>query len=71
MTPMALSKKYPDRFMVGTDTWVIGNGGVNDRLDSFPQVVSDIRTWLKLLPPDLGEAIAHGNAERSFAQLPR
>lgn len=64
-------KKYPDRFMVGTDTWLIGTGGVNDRLDSFSQVVNDIRTWLKLLPADLGEAIAHGNADRFFAQLPR
>jgi hypothetical protein len=64
-------KKYPDRFMVGTDTWLIGIGGVDDRLDSYPQVVSDIRFWLKLLPPDLGEAIAHGNAERFFAKLPR
>lgn len=64
-------KKYPDRFMVGTDTWLIGTGGVNDRLDSFPQVVNDIRAWLRLLPADLGEAIAHGNAERFFAQLPK
>jgi hypothetical protein len=64
-------RKYPDRFMVGTDTWLIGTGGVNDRLDSYAQVVSDIRAWLKLLPADLGEAIAHGNADRFFAQLSR
>jgi hypothetical protein len=63
--------KYPGRFMVGTDTWVVGMGGVNDRLDSFSEVVKAIRVWLQLLPPELGEAIAHGNAERFFAQLPR
>jgi len=63
--------KYPDRFMVGTDTWLIGTGGVNDRLDSYSQVVSDIRVWLKLLPPDLGEALAHRNAEGFFAKLAR
>lgn len=72
----ALFAKYPDRFMVGTDTWFAGGGGrniggVNDRLDGFSEVVKGIRAWLRLLPPDLGEAIAHGNAERFFAQLPR
>jgi hypothetical protein len=72
----AVFMKYPDRFMVGTDTWMAGfgganMGGVNDRLDGFSEVVKGIRAWLRLLPPDLGEAIAHGNAERFFAQLPR
>jgi len=46
-------------------------GGVNYRLDGFSEVVKGIRGRLRLLPPELGEAIAHGNAERSFAQLPR
>ena len=68
--------KYPDRFMVGTDTWLAGGGGrnmggVNDRFDGFSEVVKTIRGWLRLLPTDLGEAIAHGNAERFLAQLPR
>lgn len=72
----AVFTKYPGRFMVGTDTWVIGfgganMGGVNDRLDGFSEVVKGIRAWMRLLPPDLGEAIAHGNAERFFAQLPK
>jgi hypothetical protein len=63
--------KHPDRFMVGTDTWLIGRVGVNDRLDRFSEVVKGIRSWLRLLPSDVGEAIAHGNAERFVAQLPR
>jgi hypothetical protein len=63
--------KHRARFMVGTDTWLIGRVGVNDRLDGFSEVVKDIRRWLRLLPPDVGEAIAHGNAEAFLAQLPR
>lgn len=63
--------KHSDRFMVGTDTWLIGRVGVNDRLDGYSEIVKGIRAWLRLLPSDVGEAIAHGNAERFLAQLPR
>jgi hypothetical protein len=67
----AVLVKYHDRFMVGTDTWLVGRVGVNARWDAFGEIVKGIRAWLRLLPPDVGEAIAHGNAERFFAQLPR
>jgi hypothetical protein len=63
--------KHRDRLMVGTDTWVLGRVGLNDRLDGFAELIKSIRAWLRLLPPEVGEAIAHGNAERFLAQLPR
>lgn len=53
----ALFERFPDRFMVGTDTYT-------------PERWSDVgghadwaRAWLARLPPDLALRIAHGNAE--------
>ena len=64
--------KYGDRFMVGTDTWTVGGTYTgNERWDAYAQIVGGIRTWLTQLPPDVAEAIAHGNAERFLAELPR
>jgi len=68
----AVLVKYGDRFMVGTDTWTVGGTYTgNERWDAYAQIVSGIRTWLTQLPPDVADAIAHGNAERFLAQLPR
>ena len=56
--------RYPDRFLVGTDTWTPSR---------WEEVVSGhqrTRAWLAQLPPDVASRIASGNAERMFA-VPR
>ena len=68
----ALFAKYPDKFMVGTDTWTVGGTYTgNERWDAYPDLVRGIRTWLAQLPTELAANIAHRNAERFLAQLPR
>lgn len=52
--------KYPDRFMVGTDTWV------TSRWDDLVPGMQSIRGWLNQLPRDVAERIAYRNAERLF-----
>jgi hypothetical protein len=54
----ALFQRYPDRFMIGTDTWI------PSQWTRLPGLMADVRTWLRQLPPDLATAIAYGNAER-------
>jgi hypothetical protein len=68
----ALLLKYSDRFMVGTDTWTVGGSYTgNERWDGYADIVNRIRSWLMQLPEETRIAIAHGNAERFLAQLPR
>jgi hypothetical protein len=68
----ALLLKYSDRFMVGTDTWTVGGSYTgNERWDAYSDIVKGIRGWLMQLPEEARIAIAHGNAERLLAQLPR
>jgi predicted TIM-barrel fold metal-dependent hydrolase len=55
--------RHPDRFMVGTDTWV------NSQWDRFAAIQADVRAWLRHLPPDVAEQIAYRNALR-FLGLP-
>jgi predicted TIM-barrel fold metal-dependent hydrolase len=52
--------KYPDRFMVGTDTWV------TSRWDDLVSGMQSVRSWLDQLPRDVAERIAYRNAERLF-----
>jgi hypothetical protein len=56
----ALFGRYPDRFMIGTDTWV------PSRWPQLPRLMADVRTWLRQLPRDLADRIASGNAEALF-----
>ena len=56
----ALFLRHPDRFMVGTDTWV------PSRWEVLPGYLADVRAWLRELPPDVAERIAFGNAARLF-----
>src|SRR2546425_11232582 len=68
----ALFVKYGDRFTGGTDTGPVGGAHTGDeRWGGYTQLVAGIRAWLGQLPADVAEAIAHGNAERFLAQLPR
>ncbi len=57
----ALFQRYPDRFMIGTDTWV------PSQWTRLPTLMADVRTWLRQLPPDVATAIAYTNAERLLA----
>jgi hypothetical protein len=52
--------KHPDRFMVGTDTWI------TSRWDELVSGMQSIRSWLDQLPRDVAEFIAYRNAERLF-----
>src|SRR3990167_1951817 len=56
----ALFLRYPDRFMVGTDTWVAS------RWEALPGSVDDVRRYLGQLPQGVAEALAWKNAERLF-----
>jgi hypothetical protein len=56
----ALFARYPDRFMIGTDTWI------PSRWPQLPRLMADVQTWLRQLPRDLAERIASGNAEALF-----
>ena len=50
--------RHPDRFMVGTDTWV------PSRWSELPAVQEFTRARLRQLPPDVARRIASENAER-------
>jgi hypothetical protein len=54
----ALFVEFPDRFMVGTDTFT------PERWHYVAEHASWTRAWLTDLPPALAARIAHGNAER-------
>jgi len=56
-----LFETYPDRFLIGSDTWI------NERWASYASIMSEYRAWLAQLPPDVAAKIANGNAKRLFA----
>ena len=57
----AMFEKYPDRFLLGSDTWI------SERWASYGSIMAEYRGWLKQLPPAVAKQIAHGNAKRLFA----
>jgi len=56
----AVFVKHPDRFMVGTDTWV------TSRWEVMRDYHRDVQVWLGQLPREVAEAIAWKNGERLF-----
>lgn len=56
----ALLSDFPDRFLVGSDTWV------NGRWSSYEALMAQARQWLGDLPPDTARRIAWGNGARLF-----
>jgi hypothetical protein len=56
----ALFQKFPDRFLLGSDTWI------NERWASYGDIMAGYRAWLAQLPKDVAEKIAHGNARQLF-----
>ena len=61
----ALIEAFPDRFMIGSDTWI------NGRWASYDQIMRDYRQWLGGLPPALAKQVAWGNAAALFDLPPR
>jgi hypothetical protein len=61
----AVFVEFPDRFMVGTDTWTPG------RWQDIVGHAASSRAWLADLPADLAERIAWKNAEALFVIAPR
>lgn len=59
----ALFLRYPDRFLVGTDTWI------TPQWDRYAAIQTALRGWLRQLPPDVAEKLAYRNAKR-FLGLP-
>jgi hypothetical protein len=57
----ALFERYPDRFLLGSDTWV------PERWASYGEIMAGYRAWLVQLPPKAAQQIAHGNARALFA----
>jgi hypothetical protein len=58
----AMFEKYPDRFLLGSDTWI------SERWASYGEIMAGYRGWLKQLPPTVAKQIAYGNAKRLFAE---
>jgi len=56
--------RHPDRFMVGTDTWV------TSQWDRLPEIQAGIRTWLRQLPREVAEKLAFKNAARLAGKTP-
>jgi Amidohydrolase len=56
----ALFVRHPDRFLIGTDTWV------TSRWESVSAASEAVQTWLRQLPRDVAEQIAWKNGDRLF-----
>ena len=56
----ALFVRRPDRFMVGTDTWV------TSRWEAVRPATDAVQRWLSQLPREVAEQIAYKNGDRLF-----
>jgi len=56
-----LFERSPDRFLLGSDTWV------PERWAAYGEIMAGYRAWLEQLSPDVAAKIAHGNARVLFA----
>lgn len=56
----ALLLKYPDRFLIGSDTWI------NQRWLYYDELMKGYRGWLGDLPPDVAHKIGWGNGASVF-----
>ncbi|MGI9409527.1 MAG: amidohydrolase family protein, partial [Hyphomicrobiaceae bacterium] len=55
-----LIERFPDRFMVGSDTWV------NSQWQDYAELIALNRRWLSHFPRTIAEQIAFRNGERLF-----
>ena len=60
----ALLSEFPERFLVGSDTWI------NARWAGYEGLMSDARRWLADLPPAAARRIAWDNAATLFGLPP-
>lgn len=60
----ALLLKYPDRFLIGSDTWV------NQRWQYYEELMKGYRTWLGDLPQAVARKIAWDNGAALFGVKP-
>ena len=60
----SLFARFPDRFLLGSDTWI------NERWFAYDGLMKGYRAWLVQLPGDQAQKIANGNAKRLFAGRP-
>lgn len=56
----ALMSALPERFLVGSDTWV------NQRWQYYEGLMAEARTWLADLPAEVAQRVAWGNGARLF-----
>ena len=56
----ALLLRHPDRFLIGSDTWV------NPRWQQYDELMQGYRRWLGDLPPDVARKIAWDNGAALF-----
>lgn len=56
----AVFVKYPDRWMIGTDSYV------TSRWHRMPEILNETRAWLAKLPPPVAEKLAWRNAAKLF-----
>ena len=56
----ALFTAYPDRFLLGSDCWVV------ERWAQYGEIMDYYQRWLAELPRDLATKIAYRNGERIF-----
>jgi len=56
----ALLLKHPTRFMIGSDTWV------NQRWQSYDELMQGYRRWLGELPPEVARRIGWANGAALF-----
>ena len=56
----ALFERYPDRFLLGSDTWI------NERWQGYGEIMAGYRAGSVQLPPAIAAQIAHGNARALF-----
>lgn len=56
----ALILKYPDRFLIGSDTWI------NQRWLYYDDLMKAYRIWLGGLPPEVARQVAWNNGARLF-----
>ncbi len=52
--------KYPDRVLVGTDTYTVS------RWHSMTEILGEVRAWLGTLPPEIAEQLAWRNAVKLY-----
>lgn len=58
-----LFTRHPDRFMIGSDTWV------TQRLQHYEALFADYRSWMGQLPAEVAQRIAWGNAAALFGLM--